>query len=83
MQTCKDWGKDSWLNTDQKSESVDTESCPVRQIISDHWRELQDKPKTKNANTSSGNSLHCLWAHCAGLLILYFTCVPQTKQAWL
>ena len=83
LQTCKDWGKDSWLSTDQKSESADTKSRPVRQDASDHWRELEDKPKTESANIASGSSLQCLWAHCAGLLVLYFTCVPQTKQAWL
>ena len=82
LQTCKDWGKDSWLSTDQKSESADTESRSLRQNVSDHCHELQDKPKSETANTASGSSLHCLWAHCAGLLVLYFTCVPQTQQAW-
>ena len=99
LQKCKDWGKDSWLSTDQKSESVDAESRPVRQNVSDLWHEHQDKPETEslsdcwhgqrdkaeteNAKTSCGNSLHHLWAHCAGLLILYFTCMPQTKQVYL
>lgn len=78
LQTCRDWGKESWLDSAAESDSADTDSVLSQQTASTDQCDGNDKHLLENGQCII--RLHLLWAYYAGLLVLYFACLPQTNQ---
>lgn len=74
VQASVDWGRDAWLSSTKEPSSLNSPQHEARAALdiqpdSTSWTSALDQSK-----------LTALWADSAGLLILYFTCVPPSKQ---
>ena len=56
---------------------------PSHLVSPDHETQDGEQSQLDSTDTTRAidqSKLTAVWANCAGLLILYFTCVPPSKQ---